>query len=91
MFYNFQADQRGHDPHLQLRGQRRSRQPGQDDHHHRELRVRGPGPVSDQHEVGGGVWDWDGDESLYRGMSSNILLLTPLRGELRLGEGFLQL
>ena len=53
--YHFQADQRGHDPHLQLRGQRRSRQPGQDDHHHRELRVRGPGPVSDQHEVGGGV------------------------------------
>ena len=48
----FQTNQRRDDPHLQLRGPRRPRQPGQDHHHQWELRVRGSGPVSDQHEVG---------------------------------------
>ena len=52
--YCFQTTLRSHDTYLQLRGQGRPRQPGQDHHHHGELRVRGPGPVSDQHEVGGG-------------------------------------
>ena len=51
----FQTNQRRDDPHLQLRGPRRPRQPGPDHHHHGERGVRGSGPVSDQHEVGGGV------------------------------------
>ena len=52
---SLQTTLRGHDPDLQLRGPRRPRQPGPDHHHHGERGVRGSGPVSDQHEVGGGV------------------------------------
>ena len=47
----FQTNQRRDDPHLQLRGPRRPRQPGQDHHHQWELRERRPGPVPHQHEV----------------------------------------
>ena len=47
----FQTNQRRDDPHLQLRGPRRPRQPGQDHHHQRERRERRPGPVPHQHEV----------------------------------------
>ena len=39
------------DPHLQLRGPRRPRQPGQDHHHHWQRGERRPGPVPHQHEV----------------------------------------
>ena len=47
----FQTNQRRDDPHLQLRGPRRPRQPGQNHHHHRERGERRPGPVPHQHEV----------------------------------------
>ena len=40
------------DPYLELRGQGRSSQPGQDHQHHGEHGVGGPGAVLDQHEVG---------------------------------------
>ena len=46
-----QANQRGNDPDLELRGQGRPGQPRPDDHHQWELRVRRPRSISHQHEV----------------------------------------
>ena len=50
-----QANQRGNDPDLELRGQGRAGQPRPNDHHQWKLRVRRPRSISHQHEVSGNV------------------------------------
>ena len=49
-----QTNQRGNDPDLELRGSGRAGKPRPDHHHQRQLRVRRPRSVSDQHEVSDG-------------------------------------